>query len=161
MCLKRNNGGFSLVELIIVIAIMAILVAVVTPIYLKFVERSRKSTDCQTVAEIVRAVQVYSVDNTIDPSLQFDSGTEASPVTYTITLKPTEQTISATTTDKVLLAMKASGIEKYGLKSDKWNPNSDHSVTITFYFTENRGITFVQTSPAATSTLDIVAGKYN
>ena len=42
-----TNKGFSLVELIIVIAIMAVLVGVLAPQFLKYVERSRKSTDCQ------------------------------------------------------------------------------------------------------------------
>ena len=44
---KMNDKGFSLVELIIVIAIMAVLVVVLAPQYLKYVERSRNSTDLQ------------------------------------------------------------------------------------------------------------------
>ena len=34
---KRGNGGFSLVELIIVIAIMAVLVGVLAPQYLSYI----------------------------------------------------------------------------------------------------------------------------
>ncbi|MEG2232178.1 MAG: prepilin-type N-terminal cleavage/methylation domain-containing protein, partial [Lachnospiraceae bacterium] len=56
---KRNNRGFSLVELIIVIAIMAVLVGVMAPQFFKYIERSRKSTDVQNVASIVTALQVY------------------------------------------------------------------------------------------------------
>ena len=52
-----TNKGFSLVELIIVIAIMAVLVGVLAPQFLKYVERSRKSTDVQNVASIVTALQ--------------------------------------------------------------------------------------------------------
>ena len=44
---RMNDRGFSLVELIIVIAIMAILIVVLAPQYLKYVERSRNSTDLQ------------------------------------------------------------------------------------------------------------------
>ncbi|MCM1143504.1 MAG: prepilin-type N-terminal cleavage/methylation domain-containing protein, partial [Lachnoclostridium sp.] len=36
---EMNNKGFSLVELIIVIAIMVILVAVLAPQYLRYVEK--------------------------------------------------------------------------------------------------------------------------
>lgn len=55
---KLNNKGFSLVELIIVIAIMVILVAVLAPQFTKWVERSRISTDVQNASEIATAVQV-------------------------------------------------------------------------------------------------------
>lgn len=59
---KMNNKGFSLVELIIVIAIMAILLVVLAPQYLKYVERSRNSTDLQNAAEFVSAIQIYAAD---------------------------------------------------------------------------------------------------
>ena len=59
---KMNNKGFSLVELIIVIAIMAILIVVLAPQYLKYVERSRNSTDMQTATEFMDACEVYAAD---------------------------------------------------------------------------------------------------
>ena len=59
---KLNNKGFSLVELIIVIAIMVILVAVIAPQYLKFVNNSRVSTDVQTASDLVTAVNVAIAD---------------------------------------------------------------------------------------------------
>lgn len=59
---KLNNKGFSLVELIIVIAIMVILVAVLSPVFSKYVERGRKSTDIQSASEIATAVQTAMVD---------------------------------------------------------------------------------------------------
>ncbi|MBO6205612.1 MAG: prepilin-type N-terminal cleavage/methylation domain-containing protein, partial [Lachnospiraceae bacterium] len=37
----KNNKGFSLVELIIVIAIMAILVGVMAPQLIKYIEKSK------------------------------------------------------------------------------------------------------------------------
>ena len=54
---KLNNKGFSLVELIIVIAIMVILVVVFAPQYLRFVNNSRISTDVQTAGNMVTAVE--------------------------------------------------------------------------------------------------------
>ena len=46
---KLNNKGFSLVELIVVIAIMAVLVGVLAPTLIRNVEKSRESTDLQTL----------------------------------------------------------------------------------------------------------------
>ena len=44
---KADNKGFSLVELIIVIAIMAILVGVVGTQVIPYIEKSRKAKDTQ------------------------------------------------------------------------------------------------------------------
>lgn len=64
---KLNDKGFSLVELIIVIAIMAVLIGVLAPQYLKYVERSRQSADLDTIDQMISAVEIYSADpaNTI------------------------------------------------------------------------------------------------
>ena len=53
-----TNKGFSLVELIIVIAIMAVLIGVLAPQYLKYVEQSRLQKDNQAIAEIANAVKI-------------------------------------------------------------------------------------------------------
>lgn len=63
---KMNNKGFSLVELIIVIAIMVILVAVLAPQYLRYVEKSRVSSDVQTTVELINVMQVLAADPDVD-----------------------------------------------------------------------------------------------
>lgn len=53
---KLNNKGFSLVEIIIVIAIMAILAGALAPQLIKYIDKSRKSTDVQIAQTIATAV---------------------------------------------------------------------------------------------------------
>lgn len=54
---RLGNKGFSLVELIVVIAIMAILVAVLAPTLLSKIEDSREGTDLQALGEINTAIK--------------------------------------------------------------------------------------------------------
>lgn len=65
----KNNKGFSLVELIIVIAIMAVLIGVMAPQYIKYVEKSRISTDDDNAAEVLGAVTTALSDETVNAKL--------------------------------------------------------------------------------------------
>ena len=51
-----KNKGFSLVELIIVIAIMAILAAAIAPALIRYIDKSRRGDDVQAAATINTAV---------------------------------------------------------------------------------------------------------
>lgn len=59
---KLNNKGFSLVELIIVIAIMAVLIGVLAPQYMRYVERGRLASDRDNIQAIESALQVHFAD---------------------------------------------------------------------------------------------------
>ena len=58
----KNNKGFSLVELIIVIAIMAILVGVLAPQLIKYIEKSKVSADPQAADSVHTAVLTAMMD---------------------------------------------------------------------------------------------------
>lgn len=113
---KNDNKGFSLVELIIVVAILAILVGLLAPQYLKYVEKSRKSADASNLDEMVRAIQIYAADAEV--TLPAD--------TYTITINATSTSVTATNTANTqkaedALNENAPDWAKTKLKSNKWD----------------------------------------
>ncbi|MBR5419508.1 MAG: type II secretion system protein [Lachnospiraceae bacterium] len=61
----KNNKGFSLVELIIVIAIMAILVGVMAPQLIRYIEKAKVSNDTQ----VVDAIHTAMLTAMMDPSV--------------------------------------------------------------------------------------------
>ena len=62
---RKNNKGFSLVELIVVVAIMAVLVGVLAPAYLKYVENSREKKDLNNIEEVRHAVEIALADEDV------------------------------------------------------------------------------------------------
>ncbi|MGN0132199.1 MAG: type II secretion system protein [Lachnospiraceae bacterium] len=70
---KENNRGFSLVELIIVIAIMGILIGVLTPVMIKYVEKANITSDQQLLDSVYQAV-VYA---SADPNISDDPASKA------------------------------------------------------------------------------------
>ena len=108
----KNNKGFSLVELIIVIAIMAVLVGVLAPTYLQYVEKSKKSNDVSTVDSIVNAVEIGA----IDPEVMTDSTTS-----LTIVITNSSFNIKPATGSAWAEAVKAAVGTDIKLKSSNWS----------------------------------------
>lgn len=115
---KNMNKGFSLVELIIVIAIMAVLVGVLAPQFIKYVESSRQSTDIDSVAEFKAAIEAYVADEMANGCAIGDLTINWGAST-TITVTGTECTNHPINGNTGALA--DLGILEAKTKSDGWN----------------------------------------
>ena len=109
---QKNNKGFSLVELIVVIAIMAVLVGVLAPQLIKYVEKSREATDIQTCDNIATALKTYYADEEVSASAS------ATDTTVTVTLSKTELGTGADA------AVKDAGLTKAIIKGTKWTSDT-------------------------------------
>ena len=117
---QKNNKGFSLVELIVVIAIMAVLVGVLAPQLIKYVEKSREATDIQNCDSIATSIKAYFADK------------EGYEGTVTVTVPKTKpengvavtSDVSVTGSDagtKAIAALNDAGLDNTVLKGSKWN----------------------------------------
>ena len=70
--MKKDNKGFSLVELIVVIAIMVVLVAVLGSTILGYVDKSKYSKDIQGLDALKTAISTYVAD----PKCSYANDTE-------------------------------------------------------------------------------------
>lgn len=66
---KTNNKGFSLVELIVVVAIMAVLMVVLGPQLLRNVEKARIQRDNTAISEIANAAKIAMADETVNGTI--------------------------------------------------------------------------------------------
>ena len=75
----NENKGFSLVELIVVIAIMAVMAAVLAPALLGYVERSRAQKDDSAMGELTNSIKLALADQDVfDECLAYTDHNRAS-----------------------------------------------------------------------------------
>lgn len=136
--MKKDNKGFSLVELIIVVAIMAVLMMVVAPQFLRYVERTRLQTDNSAIGEIANAAKIAAANEKVAQEIADATGSKitlsipvssAGPVTAT---GATELIKEITATMGDALQMKSNTYKKAGTAPTlEVEINSDSVVTVT------------------------------
>jgi len=65
---KNNKKGFTLAELLIVVAIIAVLVAIAIPVFTAQLEKSREATDAANIRAKYADAVVFMLDNTTGTS---------------------------------------------------------------------------------------------
>lgn len=93
---SSNNKGFSLVELIVVIAIMAVLVGIIAPQFVKYVQQARGSADKQNIQLLQSAANSVLADPTL-AGLDDTKTNTATGAKFTITYTKSSDTIAVTT----------------------------------------------------------------
>lgn len=80
MTQKKDNKGFSLVELIVVVAIMAVLMGILVPTLVRNVEKSKRQKDLNAIEEVRNTMQIALANedfSDITATVTFSSGSLA------------------------------------------------------------------------------------
>ncbi len=129
--MKKNNKGFTLAELLIVVAIIAVLVAIAIPVFTSQLEKSRESVDLSNVraayAEVMSAALTNTKTTENGVSYAADSGWSKEV--------PLKQQQDGWQTD-------VASIEIGGIASTKWTGSPKANGKCTVSYTENGGAAF-------------------
>lgn len=128
----RTSGGFSLIELMIAVAIVGIIAAVAYPSYVQYTVKSNRAAAQGHLLDIIQQEQQYLIDNRAYTSTLADLNGMSTPISvskyYTISIDVTAgppPTFVATATpktgtaqaDDVVLTINNAGTKT---PSDKW-----------------------------------------
>lgn len=138
-----TNKGFSLVELIIVIAIMAVLVGVLAPQYVKYLNKSKISADTQLADSIHSAITNTMLDPAVTAPAAMTAAAKLPDATASDFWKNVYEILGETTHDALV------GDLKYDKDATKvtiqYQIVSDSKVTVTIsggkYTTDSQTIT--------------------
>lgn len=129
------NKGFSLVELIIVIAIMAVLFGILTPLYLRFIRKSKIAVDVANADEIAHEIIVAFADS---PS----SVINGTPAAGAVVTYATDSAIITDMAGNVIVAAPASEVQ------------SDYQWFV-FYNAEGTGIAQIRLGTTSSTATEI------
>jgi type IV pilus assembly protein PilA len=147
-----NNKGFSLVELIVVIAIMAVLVAVLAPNLMKYIESSRLTTDKTNVKELYQAMISAAADESVTATA--DDFSYADGV---ITIKASNsfgKAVSENMDGKTTITLKSKYYKKGSKGEITFGMNDSGSVTITATNADSSDAAFSYPESATTATTE-------
>jgi len=145
----KNKKGFTLMEMLIVVAIIAILIAIAIPTFASSLNKARVATDETNIRSGYAAVmteiltdEAYNVEG---------STTGTAPATFTL---KKDGTVSTTGDAYTTQGKPSADVEIAGKSVKKWEKGQN--VTYTYHYDTN---TIDITVGAASSTPDVSTGK--
>ncbi|RON63275.1 type IV pilin protein [Pseudomonas fluorescens] len=100
--MRRSNRGFTLIEIMIVIAIIGIMLTIGIPSYTEYVKKGRRAEVVSLLSEQAQSLERFYTRNNIYTGI---TGLSAGNDFYTITPTITDQTFLLTATRKTGTAM--------------------------------------------------------
>ncbi len=127
---KKNNKGFSLVELIVVVAIMAVLLGVLVPTLVRNVEKSKHQKDINNLSEVRNAFEIEMASEKfagLEGELTYKGGT-----LVLMSPDPAAEDDWADFLDQVVQNLNGEGADSYTLEYTSKIKADDTVVTFTF-----------------------------
>lgn len=88
---KNNNKGFTLMEMLIVVAIIAVLVAIAIPVFTNQLEKAREATDAANIRSAYAEVMACALTNSPDKTNGVTRTENNGVYTWTKTVKPVQK----------------------------------------------------------------------
>jgi len=105
--MKKNNKGFTLVELIVVLVILAILAAILVPTLLGYIDRARSEKDYST-AQTVRVAAQAAIDQAYGDGVKTAATGNHTSIS---SIDQMEGVMANTTTNYGDMAIKLAGVD--------------------------------------------------
>jgi prepilin-type N-terminal cleavage/methylation domain len=116
--MKKNNKGFTLAELLIVVAIIAVLVAIAIPVFTGQLEKSREATDASNIRAAYAEIAAAALT---DPD---------TPQSATISKKQTQDDWQSASSLQDIAGVAITSIESTGDTTVAYGGASDPKITI-------------------------------
>ena len=131
--MHRNERGFTLMELMVVIVIVAILAAVAVPLYINYVKDAQRTDAKAAIGAIITAEQSYFLKGqTGTPTFS----TEWGPSCAMVTAGVLDKAFVADVSTRWTITLPTGGTDGFSVRAVS---KSDNTVVVTYDYTKDGG----------------------